>query len=106
MVKLSLSLALVAALAAALVAPATALSHSPLARVVGAHPSAHSFARRVVVMPAAGAQGGEGAAQPAPAEGRGIDQHLNVVGTDHECCCTDVGGSGIGTVLAASLHRG
>ena len=40
----------------------------------------------------------------APAEGEGIAPALNVLGATLECCCADVGGSGIGTGFYRDGH--
>lgn len=40
----------------------------------------------------------------APIEGDGISPPLNVIGADLQCCCADVGGSGIGTGFYRDGH--
>ena len=40
----------------------------------------------------------------APVEGDGIAPALNVIGTTLQCCCADVGGSGIGTGFYRDGH--
>eukprot|EP00322_Chrysochromulina_rotalis_P019787 CAMPEP_0115855834 /NCGR_PEP_ID=MMETSP0287-20121206/14744_1 /TAXON_ID=412157 /ORGANISM="Chrysochromulina rotalis, Strain UIO044" /LENGTH=196 /DNA_ID=CAMNT_0003309995 /DNA_START=17 /DNA_END=607 /DNA_ORIENTATION=- len=39
-----------------------------------------------------------------PAEGMGIAPALNVLGTNLQCCCADVGGSGVGTGFYRDGH--
>ena len=43
-------------------------------------------------------------AMSTPAEGEGIVPALNILGTSLECCCSDVGGSGIGTGFYRDGH--
>ena len=43
-------------------------------------------------------------AAPEPVEGAGIAPALNVLGTTLQCCCADVGGSGIGTGFYRDGH--
>lgn len=43
-------------------------------------------------------------AEPMPMEGDGIVPALNVLGLPLECCCADVGGSGIGTGFYRDGH--